>query len=805
MNEIEEVRTRQDLLKKQNEWFNQIMISISDGVITTDTMGRVTFMNPSAETLTGWDLKEALGKEFDTVFHIINEFTKEKVGSPVTKVLELSKNFILPDNTLLISKNKKKFYIEDSATPIKERNGELLGVVLVFRNISNRRRLEKILAAEKKALEGSLQKMSLDDAINTLLKDFEEISGEMRCSILFVDDEGKKIRSGPGPGLPQEYKKIIDALKVEPELEPFGTALKKNQQIIVSDIEHDILWRNYKHLALKFGLKSHWAYPIRSFDNKISGIFSCYFQTIKTPSKKDEELIERAVNLSGLLIDKDLAIKEYRKSDELVKEISSSLPAAVYQLKKERDGKYSFSFISEGIKNLVGLSSQEIYQDANKLFSRIHKDDLTIVKSHLENYNKYTQVLTIDYRIMAEDKNSYTYLRDRSLLSVAEKESPKWIGTLIDITDIKKAEETIRIQNIYFQELFNASPIGISMCGKDEKIINANKAFEKMFQYNINEIEGKSSNNIIIPPEYFAELENIKKELSRNKSISLETKRKKKDGQLLDVMLIQYCIFNANNHIGTYSIYVDISQTKQWEKSLMNSNTELKKINDELDRFVYSTSHDLRAPLASIQGLINIAELDMEPLHTKAYLERMKTNIRRLDDFIQDIVNYSRNARLKVLDEKIDLKKAISDIIENLHFMEEAEKIKFIIEIKEETDFISDKNRIMTVFNNLISNAIKYHNLKQEDPFINIKVEVNKIQATIEIKDNGQGIPEKYQQKIFEMFFRASKKSSGSGLGLYIVKEIVNKLNGTIELQSQPGLGSTFIIKIPNSDIPKVV
>ena len=250
--------------------------------------------------------------------------------------------------------------------------------------------------------------------------------------------------------------------------------------------------------------------------------------------------------------------------------------------------------------------------------------------------------------------------------------------------------------------------------------------------------------------------------------------------------------------LGAVIIFRDITQRMKWEATLVSSNLELKKINYELDRFVYSTSHDLRAPLASIQGLIKIAEMDKDPLKTCIYLKKIEKNVKKLDGFIQDIVNYSRNARIDVQSEKIDFKNLFSEVIENLKFIQGAERIKFHIEEKTEVDFFSDKNRIRTLINNLISNAIKYHNYQQEHLFIEINILLTKENGLIIIKDNGQGIPEKYHSKIFEMFFRASEKSEGSGLGLYIVKEIIDKLKGTIAVQSKPGIGTTFIINIPN-------
>ncbi len=228
-------------------------------------------------------------------------------------------------------------------------------------------------------------------------------------------------------------------------------------------------------------------------------------------------------------------------------------------------------------------------------------------------------------------------------------------------------------------------------------------------------------------------------------------------------------------------------------------NQELKTANYELDRFVYSTSHDLRAPLNSMLGLIEIAKDDTTEDITLEHLKMLKRSAKKLDGFICDILDYSRNSRMAVKMEEINFRDLLNDITENLKFIGDNNRaIEFIIEISGETSICSDKNRLITILGNLISNAIRYQNPKVSNPFVRIKIETSQTETRITIEDNGIGISEEVHSKIFDMFYRVSHESVGSGLGLYIVKEAVNKLNGEIKVQSQSGIGTTFLIKIPN-------
>jgi len=228
-------------------------------------------------------------------------------------------------------------------------------------------------------------------------------------------------------------------------------------------------------------------------------------------------------------------------------------------------------------------------------------------------------------------------------------------------------------------------------------------------------------------------------------------------------------------------------------------NQELKTANYELDRFVYSTTHDLRAPLNSMLGLIEIAQDDTTDELMLQHLKMLKGNAKKLDGFICDILDYSRNSRMEVDNEHINFNELLNDVTENLKFMGDTNRIvDFKIDITGDTSVHSDKNRLVTILNNLISNSIRYQNPRIPNPFVNIKIDSSDTETNIVVQDNGIGIHEELHPKIFDMFYRVSQESVGSGLGLYIVKEAINKLNGHITVQSEIDQGTTFSIKIPN-------
>ncbi|MBL3658118.1 sensor histidine kinase [Fulvivirga sediminis] len=226
------------------------------------------------------------------------------------------------------------------------------------------------------------------------------------------------------------------------------------------------------------------------------------------------------------------------------------------------------------------------------------------------------------------------------------------------------------------------------------------------------------------------------------------------------------------------------------------SNQQLRQTNKELDMFVYSASHDLKAPLSSMIGLLNLYNLETTQESKDELIQRMRESILKLDSFIKDVIAYSKNSRLDVIKEEIDFNEIISEVFSVYKYLNHFNKIKRVVRV-ERGVYFSDKNRLRIIFNNLISNSIRYCDTDKEDSLIEILVSKKDNFIYITVTDNGIGIPEQYLSNIFDMFFRADESRSGSGLGLYIVKEAVTLLNGEIEVESTFGQGTSFNVKLP--------
>lgn len=244
----------------------------------------------------------------------------------------------------------------------------------------------------------------------------------------------------------------------------------------------------------------------------------------------------------------------------------------------------------------------------------------------------------------------------------------------------------------------------------------------------------------------------------------------------------------------------NINEIKRAQFELEEKNQELTVLNKELDRFVYSMSHDLRAPIASVIGLINLALETDSKEEIKGLLEMKAEALGRLDQYIKDVIDYSRNKRMGSVTELLNMREVVEKCLSELQFFTQAGDIQFDIQVDEGISLQSDKMRLRIILNNLLSNAIKYCDPNKDVSRIQIAVYDRGVAMDIVVSDNGLGIKKEYLDRIWEMFFRGTSEGSGSGLGLYILKESVAILGGTIKVESEEGQGTTFTISLPNQE-----
>ena len=364
--------------------------------------------------------------------------------------------------------------------------------------------------------------------------------------------------------------------------------------------------------------------------------------------------------------------------------------------------------------------------------------------------------------------------------------------------DTDDVAEELKKSRERFEMAVDGSRAGIYEWHIPTNTVYTSPRWYKLLGYEDNEVEVNVEffMSLVHPEDAERTSKNIESAMMRGTYYNNELRMRRKDGQYQ--WFHDHGIIKLEDGAPTLAVgsIIDIHERKLAQNALQDKNEELEKINEELDRFVYSASHDMRAPLSTLLGLVQLAQQTEDKKELEKYFDMMSKRIYTMEGFIKEVTDYSRNARLDLEVEEVQLSSVVSDVVESFDLLSRQAEVTTEIKIDSEILLVTDEVRLKVIFNNLIANAIKYFHPDKKDRKVRIEADLDPQFCHVRVIDNGAGIPEKYMEKIFDMFFRASDKSDGSGLGLYIVKETLDRLGGSITCSSSDQ-GTTFEVSLP--------
>jgi PAS domain S-box-containing protein len=458
----------------------------------------------------------------------------------------------------------------------------------------------------------------------------------------------------------------------------------------------------------------------------------------------------------------------------------------------DREGK--IEYINSSVETLTGYGHHELIGNSPRIF----KSGKTNPSEYQDLWETVTKGNTWKGTFCNKKKNGDIFWEFAIITPIKnfEGEIINYLAIKENITDHKITEETLKTNQEKLNLTLEAAQVGTWVINIPENIIYWDEQVTKLCGYTVAELSNRGLKNIrkFIHPE---DIERVKRSFKHSMEnfdiLDIEFRVVTKLGLVKHAFAKGQVIRDEDGKpIRMDGISMDITSQKTIEDNL-------KMRNEELNQFVYKVSHDLRAPLASIRGIIELEKLQNKDKTQFKYLHLIEDRVSNLDQFMRNILSHSRNLNMSVKYKKIDFKQITDDCFKELEFLRNALNIKRIVKISRST-FYSDESRLFEIFRNLISNSIKYLDYDKTEPYIRITVKNYNSKAVITFEDNGVGIDPDLQEYIFDMFYRANEKSDGSGIGLYIVKQAVEKLNGSISVKSKKGEGTRFQVTIPNAD-----
>jgi PAS domain S-box-containing protein len=807
---------RTEELSQQREWFEVTLASIGDAVITTDVERRVTFLNPIAENLTGWQSSEAQGRQLHSIFRIVNEDTREPAENPVDKTLETGKVVGLANHTALISRDGAEISIEDSAAPIRDARGRITGAVMVFHDVSRRRTAERALRASEGRLSAVFSQAALGIAVANLDGRLQEANLKF-CSILGYTLEELRERT---------FLELTHADDVVP-------TLAQVKDLLAGKIENYALEKRYVRKDGSAVWSSTTVTLLRK-ENGEAAQFIGIIQDITDRKRADNALIHLA------------AVVEF--SDDAI-------------ITKTLDG--IISSWNPGAERIFGYTSDEVIgKPVTMLIPEQHLNEEPGILERLRRGERIDHYETIRRR------------KDGTLFNVSLTVSPikNSEGRIVgaskiarDITRQKRSEELIREQAHVLALLDTTGKSIASNLDLQDVLQTVTDTATRLtgakfgaFFYNVINEQGEA---FLLYTLSGAKREDFEKfGLPRNTAVfhptftgagvvrSPDITKDPRYGLMgphhgmpkghlpvrsyLAVSVISRSgevmggLFFGHPEVDVFTeraeqlvvgvaaqAAIAMDNARLYEAaqreiaSRERAEAALREMDQRKDEFLATLAHELRNPLAPIRQATLISMSPSASDEQKRWSHEVITRqVHHMSLLLDDLLDISRITRgtLELRTEMTSLKTVVDAAVETSRPTLDAKHHEFLVDLPPApVQFAADPLRLAQVLSNLLTNAAKY-----TDPRGKIRLRATADTTFVEfsVSDSGVGLPQEALSAVFRMFSQVKssqdRSEGGLGIGLALSKGVVELHGGTIEARSAgPGKGSEFVVRIPRRSV----
>jgi PAS domain S-box-containing protein len=799
---VERQRVEREL-SEERERLRITLASIGDGVISTDCDGRVVFLNAVAEALTGWPQADAAGQALTTVFHILNEATRLPVDNPALRAMEEGGVVDLANHTVLVARDGTERPIDDSAAPMRSESGSTIGAVLVFRDVSERRRAtvaQAQLAAIVKSSEDAILSKTIDGVVLSWNAGAERIFG-------YTAEEavGQPITFLIPPERMEEETHILSQVRRGVRVEPFETVR---------------VTKDGRRLDISLTVS-----PLRDEAGRIVGASKIGRDV--TARKRTEEALREREGRHRFLVDLAAAVQPLTDADEVMETTARILAehlgvdgCAYAEVEDEATFVVTGDY-ARGVPSIVGRwpvagfgAECERCMSANEpyIVHDVEADDHT--RSDLEAYRQANVQAAICVPLHKAGKFA-------AAMAVQQKTPRTWTSAEIELvrTVVARSWESLERTRVERGLKETADRLALALAAAnlgdwswDARTDMATLAPTAAEMFGIppgTVMTWTAIQSILHPDDREQTRDEVNRALATGDQYDVEFRVLRPGAEEMWVSAKGRAQYDpSGSALGMFGVVQDITERKRQERNLRLRAAELAEADRKKNEFIALLAHELRNPLAPVRTGLEVMRLAAGDENTVAQaremMDRQLAHMVRLIDDLLDVSRISRH-RLNLMKTRVLLSEVVKHALETARPAIVAAGHELEVSLPAEpVTFVGDLTRLAQVFGNLLTNSAKY---TEKGGRIWLRAEVRGSEALVTVSDTGIGIPTDALPRVFDMFSQVDRTiervTGGLGIGLALVKGLVETHGGSVAAESSgPGCGSTFSVRLPIARSP---
>jgi PAS domain S-box-containing protein len=731
-----------------NAWLAAIVQSSQDAIISKTLDGIVTSWNSAAQKLFGYTQDEMIGQSITKLIPDDRLDEEPQILARLRKG-ERVEHF----ETKRVTKSGKVLDISLTISPVKDSTGKIVGASKIVRNITDEKETERLIHENQERFRMAVE--------TTNLGTWEYSPHDYR---LYCSPESRKIC-----GLPEA---------VNPDFETvFNHVYEEDKEYFIEQVKKAVNPASEGKFDMLLRIRRYSDRELRW----VRAQGKVFFNSNLFP--------ERLIGTMLDITEEKTKEEELKESVELFETMADNVPAMIWMSGTDKFEDY-FN------KTWLQFTGRTLEQECNEgWLENVHRDD---VKNCIDTYNasfKEQKGFYTEYRLLRHD-GQYRWISDNSVPRFSnDGEFLGFISACIDIDDQKRFREKIQESELLFKTISNASPAALWMTNENEENVFVSDTWLKWTGKDFNEVIHRGWIQSVLEEDKQMVIGKFRESFRQRKYFNTEFRFTRADGEVRWALTEGYPFYDYS---GAFSGYA----------GSVTDITEMKKVEQRKDDFIKMASHELKTPITSINGyvqlLLNIYnETDDQALQlakptVKSSLNTIAKQVTKLTRLVSELLDLSKieSGKLELHKTEFDLADMIEETVQDVRHA--TSKHAIIVHNEFEGKIFADKDRIAQVIMNFLTNAIKY---SPDADNVEVIVRGNEKFASIRVKDYGIGINKKDHQRIFERFYRVEGKSEqtfpGFGIGLFIASEIIHRHNGSISVNSERGKGAEFTVTLP--------